>query len=85
MIIHSKLTHLGKTYKLIYRDVKSFDNLPYKKCSQIYGVCFYKNKIVIGRGKNKNLWNLIGGTIEAGETFEESLKREVQEESNKVY
>jgi ADP-ribose pyrophosphatase YjhB (NUDIX family) len=82
VIIHSKLTHLGKVYKLKYQDLDSFDNLPRKKCAQCYGVCFYKDKIVIGGNSKNNTWGLIGGSIESGETFEEALAREIREESN---
>src|SRR5258708_6051809 len=70
----------GKTYNFLYKDVDSFKNLPYEKCKQCYGVCFFGDKTVIG-GDEKH-WSLIGGTIEKGEDFETTLKREIQEESN---
>lgn len=72
----------GKTYKLRYEVLDSFKNLPYEKCKQVYGVCFYKDKMVIGFGGKKADWGLIGGTIEKGETFEETLIREIEEEAN---
>lgn len=68
-----------------YQDADSFDNLDYSKCRQVYGVCFYDDKIVVGYGwyaGQKQDWGLIGGTIEKGEKFEETLIREIQEESN---
>jgi ADP-ribose pyrophosphatase YjhB (NUDIX family) len=65
-----------------YHDADSFDDLEYKKCRQVYGVCFCGEKMVIGFGGQKQGWGLIGGTIEAGETFEETHVREVREESN---
>ena len=72
----------GVEYIFEYSDSDSFDHLDKTKCTQTYGVCFYDGKIVIGFGGKKKAWGLIGGTIEPGETFEESLKREIQEESN---
>lgn len=82
MIINSKMNWQGKDYKLRYEDLDSFDELPYKKCKQVYGVCFYKDKMVIGFGGKKADWGLIGGTIEPDEKFEETLVREIREESN---
>ncbi len=38
--------------------------------------------MVIGHNSKKDTWNLVGGTIEKGETPEEALIREIQEESN---
>ena len=72
----------GIEYIFEYSDADSFDHLDKTKCTQTYGVCFYDGKIVIGYGGKKNAWGLIGGTIEKGETFEETLRREIQEESN---
>ena len=69
-------------YILEYCDADSFGHLPYEKCRQTYGVCFFGDEIVIGYGGNKKMWGLIGGTIEKDEKFEETLAREIQEESN---
>lgn len=69
-------------YIFEYHDADSFEELDYDKCRQVYGVCFYGEKIVIGFGGQKQTWGLIGGTIEKGETFEETLTREIEEESN---
>lgn len=72
----------GVDYIFEYSDADSFDNLPKEKCTQVYGVCFSDDQIVIGYGGKKQAWGLIGGTIEEGETFEETFKREIVEESN---
>jgi len=72
----------GVTYEMSYKDADSFGDLNHSKCRQAYGVCFCEDKMVIGFGGKKQDWGLIGGTIEPGETFEETLKREIQEESN---
>ena len=72
----------GTEYIFEYSNSDSFDNLDYSFCKQTYGVCFYNDKMVIGFGGQKEGWGLIGGTIERDETFEQTLKREIQEESN---
>lgn len=81
MVIKNKLKYDNNEYKLEYHDCENFYTLPYEKCNQIYGVCFYKEKIVIGFGTS---WSLIGGTIEREkkEDINDTLIREVREESN---
>jgi NADH pyrophosphatase NudC (nudix superfamily) len=72
-------------YMFEYHDCDDFSSLDYQKCRQVYGVCFLDSKLLIAfglyGGKEKS-WGLVGGTIEKGETFEQTLAREVQEESN---
>lgn len=72
----------GVEYVFEYSDADSFNDLDYNLCRQVYGICFCDDKIVIGYGGQKKDWGLIGGTIERGETFEQTLKREIREESN---
>jgi len=83
--IISELNWGGDKYILEYCDSDNFDSLPYENCQQVYGVCFVKNKMVVvfgEGGKNGNGWGLVGGHVEKGESFEETLIREVQEETN---
>ncbi len=67
---------------LEYSDAESFGNLPKELCRQVYAVCFVGDEMVVGYGGNKKSWGLIGGTIEPGETFEQTLHREIIEEAN---
>jgi len=49
----------GTNFKVVWHDADSFEDLDISKCSQCYGVCFYKGKVVIGRRKAGH-WGLIG-------------------------
>jgi ADP-ribose pyrophosphatase YjhB (NUDIX family) len=82
MVIHSELVWEGKRYRLKYVDVDNFEGLLREKCKQIYGACFFKNKLVITYNNITKQWNLVGGSIKKNETFEEALRREIQEETN---
>jgi 8-oxo-dGTP pyrophosphatase MutT (NUDIX family) len=78
-------TYKGKSgveYFFEYSDTDSFEDLDKSKCTQTYAVCFYDDKMVIVYGSHNKSWGLIGGTIDEGESFEHTLKREIQEESN---
>lgn len=65
-----------------YFDCDSFDEIRDLNCAQCYGYCFHKDKLVIVKNGKKNTWGPVGGTVESGETLEETLAREVIEESN---
>jgi ADP-ribose pyrophosphatase YjhB (NUDIX family) len=81
-IIEERVGKSGVKYIVEYSDADSFDHLPIELCAQSYGVCFYGDKMVIGYGGQKQDWGLIGGSVEPGESMEETLAREIKEESN---
>lgn len=75
----------GKVYLLRYSEHDCFDHLPYEQCKQVYGVCFSDDKMVVvysTNDKQGDKWILPGGSKEKGETYEQTLIREVQEETN---
>jgi ADP-ribose pyrophosphatase YjhB (NUDIX family) len=83
MVINSTFKHKGQDILVKYYDLDSFDSLDYSKCQQVYGVCFYKDQLVIVHGEGMNHgWGLVGGHIENNENFDQTLAREVQEETN---
>ena len=66
MIINDSMIWQGSEYKLIWHDCDDFKELKKQKLQQSYGVCFYKDKLVITKGPNG--WSLVGGHIEEGES-----------------
>lgn len=82
MEIKSQFKYDGKTAYVTYRDTDSFDELRSKNVTQVYAVCFWKDKIVLVHNTNQNSFSLPGGGLEKDETFEGCLKREIKEETN---
>jgi len=73
----------GTICPIIYEDADSFDSLDTTKVTQTYGLCFFEEKLLIVlQGKNRTWWSFAGGTIEPDESYEDCLKREIQEETN---
>lgn len=83
MELHDDVLYDGQRIQITYRDADSFTDLPAGQVRQHYGVCFCGGKVVLCFHPNKaDGWALPGGKPEPGESFEETLAREVQEESN---
>ncbi len=81
-MIKSTFNYLGNKYQVEYQDLDNFNTLDKDKCSQVYGLCFFGDKVVIVHNGQKNHYSLPGGTIETGELFEQTLTREIMEETN---
>ncbi len=68
-------------FELKYYDALDFSTLPTDKIRNVVGVCFCGDKLLIAHN-TKGYWGFVGGTVEKNEQYEDTLKREVQEESN---
>lgn len=73
----------GTKYIFEYFETDSFAHLPHHECSQILGVAFHGDKIIIVNNiEQHGKYSLIGGGVDGGEDPESSLEREIKEESN---
>lgn len=63
-------------------EADNFDDLPDGLQWKAHGVCFWNGKMLLVNHSKWNIWSLPGGTREPGEFIEETLKREILEESN---
>lgn len=85
--ITSITTHNGIEYINEYTDADSFDHLPKEACSQCYAFAFLKDNpmqgfMIVNNITKPGTYTPVGGSIEAGESPEQAMAREVQEESN---
>ena len=61
------------TYELGYCDETDY--------TRVVCVCRYKDKYLFSYNKKRKGWEIPGGHIEEGESWEEALKREMYEET----
>ncbi len=83
MEIESVLTNKnGEELKVSYQDIDSVSELEGRTVSGVHAYCFYGDKFVIVYTPTNKCWTPAGGGVEAGETPEEAIVREVHEETN---
>ena len=67
---------------VVYEDAEAIQDLGVRTIKAVHMYCFYRGKLVVVWAEDKQYWTLPGGGIEEGETIEEAVIREVEEESN---
>ena len=73
-----------KDYMVNLRNSLKDENrhMPLLQCGAALSLINNKNEILLQSRADRNLWGLPGGCQELGETFEETIIREVKEETN---
>ena len=82
MIFKKAITHEGERYDLHHVDTDNFDEIPDELKIKAHAVCIHDGKMLIVNHLKWDIWSIPGGTREKGESIEETLKREVLEETN---
>jgi 8-oxo-dGTP diphosphatase len=65
-----------------YRDLDSLEEIRDRKIDGVHAYCFYNDKLVLVYSDKKGYWTPAGGGTEKGENVEETVIREVKEETN---
>jgi len=84
MITESTYTskRTGLTWNIQYEELDSFDSIRALPVAAAGALCFHDDKLVLVYAHKRKEWEMPGGGIEEGETFEECVIREIHEESN---
>lgn len=72
----------GQTLNVTYCDIDQEKELDNKKVRGVHAYCFCGDKLVIVYAEAKGYWTPPGGGVEAGESIEEAVAREILEETN---
>ena len=81
-IFEKAITHEGERYDLHHIDTDNFDEVPNELKLKAHAVCIHDGKMLMVHHPKWDIWSIPGGTREKGESIEETLRREVLEETN---
>jgi len=70
----------GIKYIFEYYETDSFTHLPKDELQQCYAIAFFRNKFIVVNDSKR--YTPVGGGVEADETPEQTMIREIKEESN---
>ncbi len=67
---------------MFHFDVDNFNDVPDDLVTKAHAVCIRDGKMLLVYYASHDLWGIPGGTREIGESIEQTLMREIQEETN---
>lgn len=81
-VFERAVTHDGERCDVHHFDVDNFDEIPDHLKLKAHAVCMHNGKMLIVNHPEWDIWSIPGGTRDDGESIEETLKREIHEETN---
>lgn len=81
-IFKNAVSNKGRRCDVAYEHVDSFAEIPDDLITKAHAVCFCGAKILLVHHSDWNIWGIPGGTREPGESIEETVTREIKEETN---
>ncbi len=82
MIFKKAINSNGERCDVHHVEVDHFNDIPDNLKLKAHAVCLHKGKMLLVNHQKWNIWGIPGGTREPGESIEETLKREILEETN---
>lgn len=73
----------GKVFDVVYRDIESLSEIEDRVILGVHAFCLCDGKLVlVYNSRDGGHWSVPGGGIEEGESVEDAVIREIQEETN---
>ncbi len=72
----------GQRCDVEHFDVDHFNDIPNEFITKAHAVCVHDGKMLLVYSEVFDFWGIPGGTREVGESVEQTLLREIQEETN---
>lgn len=82
IVFKGAISNNGERCDVHHVDVDHFDDIPDELKLKAHAVCLYNGKMLLVNHPEWDIWSIPGGTRDAGESIEETLKREIVEETN---
>ncbi len=76
------ITHNVRKCDVVYVPADTFTDIPDELILKAHAACFCEGKMLLVNHSEWDIWSIPGGTREHGESIEQTLAREIQEETN---
>jgi len=82
IVFEKAISNNGERCDIHHVDVNHFDDIQDDLKLKAHAVCLYNSKMLLINHPEWDIWSIPGGTRDPGESIEETLKREILEETN---